>query len=149
MYLDLLISPFLCFVFFFPRVLDPSGVILQIVCEPVRRYLRTRDDTVRCIVQSLIDDGSSELSEELTKGQGICLEESFEDEEDKEGVHSGIMLVLFSAYYTTSLRCKILSKYLQGINCKIDIYELNSFCTYYLVHFEIQFDKYHHLLASQ
>jgi len=65
------------------RVLDPSGVILQIVCEPVRRYLRTRDDTVRCIVQSLIDDGSSELSEELTKGQGICLEESFEDEEDK------------------------------------------------------------------
>ena len=34
-------------------------------------------------MQSLIDDGSSELSEELTKGQGICLEESFEDEEDK------------------------------------------------------------------
>ena len=53
------------------------------MCEPVRRYLRTRDDTVRCIVQSLIDDGSSELSEELTKGQGICLEESFEDDEDK------------------------------------------------------------------
>ena len=71
-----------------PRVLDPSGVILQIVCEPVRRYLRTRDDTVRCIVQSLIDDGSSELSEELTKGQGICLEESFEDEEDKGVVES-------------------------------------------------------------
>ena len=70
--------------FLVPRVLDPSGVILQIVCEPVRRYLRTRDDTVRCIVQSLIDDGSSELSEELSKGEGLCLEESFEDEEDKE-----------------------------------------------------------------
>ena len=75
--------PGTCISLFFSRVLDPSGVILQIVCEPVRKYLRTREDTVRCIVQSLIDDGSSELSEELTKGQGICLEESFEDEEDK------------------------------------------------------------------
>jgi anaphase-promoting complex subunit 2 len=67
----------------FSRVLDPSGVILEIVCEPVRRYLRTREDTVRCIVQSLIDDSSSELADELTKNEGLFLEESFEDDEDK------------------------------------------------------------------
>ena len=35
------------------RVLDPSGVLLEIVCEPVRKYLRTRDDTVRCIGKSI------------------------------------------------------------------------------------------------
>ena len=29
------------------RVLDPTGVVLELVCEPVRKYLRTRDDTVR------------------------------------------------------------------------------------------------------
>ena len=62
------------------RVLDPSGVLLELVCEPVRRYLRTRDDTVRCIVQSLIDDNSSELAEELTKNEGLCLDESMFNE---------------------------------------------------------------------
>lgn len=62
------------------RVLDPSGVLLELVCEPVRRYLRTRDDTVRCIVQSLIDDSSSELAEELTKNEGLCLDESMFNE---------------------------------------------------------------------
>ena len=38
-------------------------MILEQVCSPVRRYLLTRDDTVRCIVASLIDDGSNELAE--------------------------------------------------------------------------------------
>ena len=52
------------------RVLDPSGVLLEIVCEPVRKYLRTRDDTVRCIVQSLIDDNTNELAEELQRNEG-------------------------------------------------------------------------------
>ena len=62
------------------RVLDASGVLLELVCEPVRHYLRTRDDTVRCIVQSLIDDTSSELAEELTKNEGLCLDESIFNE---------------------------------------------------------------------
>ncbi len=52
------------------RVLDPGGVVLELVCEPVRKYLRTRDDTVRCIVQSLIDDSNSELSDELKQNEG-------------------------------------------------------------------------------
>ncbi len=52
------------------RVLDPGGVVLELVCEPVRAYLRTRDDTVRCIVQSLIDDSNSELADELKQNEG-------------------------------------------------------------------------------
>ena len=64
------------------RVLDPSGVLLELVCEPVSRYLRSREDTVRCIVSSLMsdDDNSSELAEELTKNEGLCLDESIFNE---------------------------------------------------------------------
>ncbi|CAB4060003.1 APC2 [Lepeophtheirus salmonis] len=51
-------------------VLDPSGVLLEIVSEPVRKYLRSREDTVRCIVQSF-DDNNSDLAEELERGQGL------------------------------------------------------------------------------
>ena len=37
--------------------------MLEQVCDPVRTYLRTREDTVRCIVASLIDDSSNELAD--------------------------------------------------------------------------------------
>lgn len=43
------------------RALDPSGVILDIVCGPLREYLRDRSDTVRCVVTSLIDDSNTEI----------------------------------------------------------------------------------------
>ena len=47
----------------------------------MRKYLRTRDDTVRCIVSSLIEgDSSSELAEELTKSEGLCLDDSIYNE---------------------------------------------------------------------
>ena len=29
------------------RVLDGSGVVLELVCENVRKYLKTREDTVK------------------------------------------------------------------------------------------------------
>ena len=45
------------------HLLDPSGVMLEQVCDPVRAYLRTREDTVRCIVASLTDDSSNELAD--------------------------------------------------------------------------------------
>jgi len=55
------------------RFLDPPGVILESVCEPVRSYLRQREDTVRCIVQSLTDESSgSELAMELFASAGLC-----------------------------------------------------------------------------
>ena len=61
------------------RVLDGSGVVLELVCSNVRRYLKTREDTVRCIVQSLIDE-ATELTEELTKNSGLQLDQSFQDD---------------------------------------------------------------------
>lgn len=48
--------------------LDPSGVLLVTVTQPVRNYLRTRDDTVRSVVSSLTEEGpGSELAEELAR----------------------------------------------------------------------------------
>ena len=46
--------------------------------------LRSREDTVRCIVSSLTDDGSSELSDELFKGQPLVLDESYHSDDDAE-----------------------------------------------------------------
>ncbi|KAL4250662.1 Anaphase-promoting complex subunit 2 [Abortiporus biennis] len=41
------------------RVIDPVGVLLFKVADPIRRYLRERQDTIRCIVASLVGDGES------------------------------------------------------------------------------------------
>lgn len=49
------------------RALDPSGLILQLVAEPVRKYLKSRDDTVRCIITALTDEKDSELKKEMIK----------------------------------------------------------------------------------
>ena len=49
------------------RLLDPTGVLLESVAEPVKDYLRARHDTVRRIVGSLTDDDSSDLFVELGK----------------------------------------------------------------------------------
>ncbi|PLW15690.1 hypothetical protein PCANC_14344 [Puccinia coronata f. sp. avenae] len=46
------------------RVLDPPGVLLSCVAQPVRVYLRSREDTIRCIVTSLVEPGHS-LGDEL------------------------------------------------------------------------------------
>ena len=53
--------------------LDPSGVMMENVCQPLKRYLRNRDDTVKCIVSNLTDDGdsSNDLMEEFCKDLGI------------------------------------------------------------------------------
>lgn len=50
------------------RALDPTGLILQLITEPIRRYLKSRDDTVRCIVSALTDeDSNSELNREMIR----------------------------------------------------------------------------------
>uniref|UniRef100_W5LXH4 Anaphase-promoting complex subunit 2 n=1 Tax=Lepisosteus oculatus TaxID=7918 RepID=W5LXH4_LEPOC len=65
------------------RELDPSMVILQVACEPIRRYLRTREDTVRQIVASLTGDaeGCSDLANELSRADPVTLET--QDSEDE------------------------------------------------------------------
>jgi hypothetical protein len=49
--------------------LDSSGVMMENVCELLKKYLRNRDDTVKCIVSNLTDDAdnSNDLMEEFCK----------------------------------------------------------------------------------
>ncbi|XP_024081276.1 anaphase-promoting complex subunit 2 isoform X2 [Cimex lectularius] len=51
------------------RHLDSTGILLETVTMPVRHYLRGRDDTMRCIVMSLTEDGPGELADELVRGE--------------------------------------------------------------------------------
>ncbi|XP_046467554.1 anaphase-promoting complex subunit 2 [Neodiprion pinetum] len=66
------------------RQLDPTGVLLETVTQPVKQYLRSREDTVRCVVSGLLDDSPSDLADELVKGESLQLEESSVDEEDED-----------------------------------------------------------------
>lgn len=53
------------------REVDPKGLLLKAVGEPIQAYLRDRKDTIRCIVMSLTDDGSS--------GEPMIAESLFEE----------------------------------------------------------------------
>ncbi|XP_007427140.1 anaphase-promoting complex subunit 2, partial [Python bivittatus] len=66
------------------RELDSSMVILEVACEPIRKYLRTREDTVRQIVAGLTGDaeGSADLANELSKADPVTLENGPESDDD-------------------------------------------------------------------
>lgn len=68
------------------RELDPSMVILQVACQPIRKYLRTREDTVRQIVAGLTGDaeGCNDLASELSRGDPVTLEMQDSDEEGND-----------------------------------------------------------------
>ncbi|KAG5679053.1 hypothetical protein PVAND_008650 [Polypedilum vanderplanki] len=59
------------------RHLEKSGILLQTCTEPVKEYLRKcRQDTVRCVVTSLIEETPSDLAEELARSEAIKAEEN-------------------------------------------------------------------------
>ena len=47
------------------RIGTLAGVILDAVGDPIREYLRSRKDTIRCIVTMLTDDGEDAAAESL------------------------------------------------------------------------------------
>ncbi|XP_020294195.1 anaphase-promoting complex subunit 2 isoform X2 [Pseudomyrmex gracilis] len=65
--------------------LDPTGVLLEAVTEPIKSYLRSREDTVRSVVNSLLDDSSpSELADELVKGDRLQLDDGSAEDESED-----------------------------------------------------------------
>ncbi|XP_068104761.1 anaphase-promoting complex subunit 2 [Hyperolius riggenbachi] len=64
------------------RELDPSMVILEVACEPIRKYLRTREDTVRQIVAGLTGDAEGDLANELSKADPVVLENGQESDDE-------------------------------------------------------------------
>ncbi|KAK0175086.1 hypothetical protein PV327_008867 [Microctonus hyperodae] len=66
------------------RQLDPIGVLLETVTEPIKAYLRNRTDTVRCVVSGLLDEFPSDLADELVKGESLQLDDGSADEENED-----------------------------------------------------------------
>lgn len=69
------------------RILDPDDSLLDVVACPIRMYLQSREDTVRCIVTNLTDQDSGELYEQLhktTAPQLDCINDS-DDEHSEPG----------------------------------------------------------------
>lgn len=51
------------------RHLDNTGVLLESITEPVKQYMKSRQDTVRCVASALTDDGPTDLAEELARSE--------------------------------------------------------------------------------
>lgn len=65
------------------RILDPPGLLLAKTAGPIRAYLRSRDDTIRCIVAGMIEE-DSELMNELRGGPDAASEDAKQLVEKKE-----------------------------------------------------------------
>ncbi|XP_071733972.1 anaphase-promoting complex subunit 2 [Rutidosis leptorrhynchoides] len=64
------------------RTIDPAGVFLEAVGEPIREYLRGRKDTIKCIV-TMLTDGTGGNNNGPGNGDSL-LEELNRDEENQE-----------------------------------------------------------------
>lgn len=65
------------------RTIDPAGVFLEAVGEPIREYLKGRKDTIKCIVTMLTDGAGGNPSGPGSTGDSL-LEELNRDEENQE-----------------------------------------------------------------
>lgn len=63
------------------RHLDSSGIVLETVTEPVKQYMRSRTDIVRCVVTALTEDGPTDLVEELAKSEALAEESNKNNDE--------------------------------------------------------------------
>ncbi|BES98851.1 anaphase-promoting complex, subunit [Nesidiocoris tenuis] len=92
------------------RDLDPTGIILETCTNPVRQYLRGREDTMRCVVMSLTEEGPGDLADELAYGdESNQVETNWEEwlpdpidasdtKEDKERQSWDIISMLVNVY---------------------------------------------------
>lgn len=67
------------------RTIDPAGIFLEAVGEPIRDYLRGRKDTIKCIVTMLTGGTSGNPNGSGNSGDSL-LEELNRDEENQENV---------------------------------------------------------------
>ncbi|KAE8710201.1 Anaphase-promoting complex subunit 2 [Hibiscus syriacus] len=71
------------------RTIDPAGVFLEAVGEPIRDYLRGRKDTIKCIVTMLTDGTSGNPNGSGDSGVSL-LEELNRDVEGRKRTTSGV-----------------------------------------------------------
>ncbi|KAF8758283.1 Peptide transporter MTD1 [Rhizoctonia solani] len=94
------------------RILDPPGVLLFKVADPIRRYLRERPDTIRCIVSNLVGDGSDLLEENEQVLPIQALNEPYEDYNFRTSKPGDIVSTLVSIYDSRDLFVKELQSML-------------------------------------
>jgi hypothetical protein len=71
------------------RIIDGSDTLLNFVAVPVRNYLLSRSDSIRCIISSLTETKDSDLHSELRQGTSLA----YGIDEDDEEIYSSEMLV--------------------------------------------------------
>ncbi|CAI0405954.1 unnamed protein product [Linum tenue] len=67
------------------RTIDPTGVFLEAVGEPIRDYLRGRKDTIKCIVTMLTDGSGGNAAASGITGDSL-LEELNRDDEGQDNI---------------------------------------------------------------
>ncbi|KAL0586309.1 hypothetical protein ABG067_003921 [Albugo candida] len=66
-------------------VFDSQGTMLEAISEPVKNYLRTRKDTIRCIMSKLIAEESDDVDNDL-QGEKLSLIQHFDNSDDDEDI---------------------------------------------------------------
>ncbi|EDV22414.1 uncharacterized protein TRIADDRAFT_28922, partial [Trichoplax adhaerens] len=66
------------------RIIDPSGIILDVACYPIRKYLSSREDTIRCIISNLTSDTDGELAQQLARGNNSLTDSFNESDTDSD-----------------------------------------------------------------
>ena len=67
------------------RILDPPGVLLHKIADPIRRNLRERPDTIKCIVATLVEGEELQDENELGASDGKIDQGNTDDVEDFSG----------------------------------------------------------------
>ncbi|PPQ77098.1 hypothetical protein CVT26_004515 [Gymnopilus dilepis] len=62
------------------RIIDPPGVLLFKVADPIRRYLRDRPDTIRSIVASLVGDEDDSGDSLIEDAENVPIHQFFVDD---------------------------------------------------------------------
>ncbi|OXH21708.1 anaphase-promoting complex subunit 2 [Cryptococcus neoformans] len=118
------------------RILDPLGVLLHAVALPIREHLRKRPDTIKCIVEALVQ--GEELQDENEGGligEGDSEAEDFNDPrwepepadaapEFRSGKTSDIVSTLVSIFGTKEVIVKELQNYLAGRLLQVKNYDV-------------------------
>mmetsp|Transcript_3637 Transcript_3637/g.6193 ORF Transcript_3637/g.6193 Transcript_3637/m.6193 type:complete len:193 (-) Transcript_3637:937-1515(-) len=47
------------------KLVDPSTLLLQIVQQPIKAYLRQRNDTLKCVVQLILNEQNQEIYQQF------------------------------------------------------------------------------------
>ena len=67
------------------RLVDPRGVLLEAISPPIKNYLKSRKDTIRCIVTALTEDSDLQLEfGDLSKSKKEYVDFDFDSDDSSQ-----------------------------------------------------------------